>query len=101
MRCSAGDAEGLQALNPSRLRRHSLWDIDQRLCGLPVRYGRNHSICCGVDCGYRISILDADIDARTVSGGPDAMRQVSDRNSRDLLESVRKVFTWFSPPTVT
>jgi hypothetical protein len=40
----------------------------------------------GVDGGYRVTVLDSDIDAGAVSGRPDAVRQITDRNGRELLE---------------
>ena len=88
MRGGAGDTEWLQVLDAGGLCRHGLRDVDQRLCRLSVRYRRDHPVGRCVDGGHRIAVLDADIDARAVSGRPDAMRQVADRNGRDLLEVV-------------
>ena len=42
----------------------------------------------GVDRGERVGVFEADIDARAVAGRPDAVRQIADRDGRDLREVV-------------
>ena len=49
-----------------------------------------------------VLVLQPDIDPRAVPRRPDAMRQLADRNRRDLgKSSVRYTCTSLSPPTVT
>src|SRR5437867_4311925 len=88
MRGSARETKRLQVLSSSGLRGSSFRDIDQRLRRLSVRNRGDHSVRCRIDGGHRIAILDPHIDARAIAGWPYSMREVADRNGRDLREIV-------------
>ena len=63
-------------------------NIGDRLGRLSDRNVGDHLIRRGVDRGERIGVLKPDIDARAVARRPDAMRQIADRDGRDLREVV-------------
>src|ERR1700682_5568056 len=88
MHCSTSATKRLQVLTSGSFCRHGLWDVYKRLRRLPVRDHGNNSVRRSIDGGHRISVLDPDIDTRAVTGRPDPMWQVADRNGRDLLEIV-------------
>src|SRR6267143_3879955 len=83
----AGNTQRLETLAPPS-RRHGIRDVDERLCGLADRDGRDDLVLERVDRRHGIAVLDADVDAGAVAGRPDPMRQLTDRDSRHQLEGV-------------
>src|SRR6266511_5386321 len=88
MRCRTRETERLQVLCSSSFGRCGLRHVDQGLCRLSVWYCGNDMVRRCIDGGHGIAVLDADVDARAISGGPDAMGQVTHRNGRHLVEIV-------------
>ena len=82
-----GDAERLQPLR-ARAFRNRVRNIDDRLRRLPDRAGRDHLVGERIDRGQPVGIFQADIDPAAVARRPDAVRQFSHRNGRDLRKIV-------------
>src|SRR5580692_5240762 len=83
----AGNAEWLQTVRAGTLG-NSVRYVDYGLRGLTDWAGRDHFVRQRIDCRYAVFVLEANIDSRAVSAGPDAMRQPANRNSRDLLKVI-------------
>ncbi len=83
----AGNAKRLQVLRAVAIG-NCIRDIGDRLRRLSDRDGGNDLVGQRVDGREGIGVFKTDIDARAIARGPDAVRQIADRNGRDLFEIV-------------
>ena len=81
----AGNAKRHEPLHAVSARNRVRY-VDDRLSRLPDRDLRNNGVRQGVDRRQLVVILESHVDARSVAGRPNSVRQFADVNRCDLRE---------------
>ena len=83
----AGNVKRLQILGAGAVG-HRIGHIDHRLRRLPDRDGSDHALRQRIDRHQLVLILKFDVHAGPITRRPDAMRQLANRNGRNLRKIV-------------